>query len=199
MQQTAKKIKLKHHLLSSFGIALLLHVLITVAFLSFNERNPYLTTFDPGRVYPVQLTSDNKASSLNSNQQVNVKKKREVVGSLTGVASNATNDSDPSISADGTGVEVGESGKLIFDSEIESYSPPTYPKVARMRGLEGDVLIRLKVSPEGEALSPEIISSSGHPVLDEAAMNAVKTWRFRARKTSDLAVVEKRIVFRLNQ
>lgn len=204
MQESPKHL-LKHHMASSLIIAVGLHLLVLFSYYSFSERNPYLTTFDPNRVFPVQFSSDVGENSFPANESSRespaapIKKKREIIGSLTGVTSNAANDANPKISADGTGQEVGETGTFIFENEIDTYSPPDYPKVARLRGLEGDVLLRLKVSPEGKAVAAEIIKGSGHQVLDEAALNAVKEWRFHPRKTSDIAVVEKRIVFKLNR
>lgn len=55
---------------------------------------------------------------------------------------------------------------------------PAYPLAARRRGDQGTVLIRVLVTAEGLAASVGLEKSSGHPALDEAALSAVKTWRF---------------------
>lgn len=55
---------------------------------------------------------------------------------------------------------------------------PAYPLAARRRGDQGTVLVRVLVTAEGLAVSVGLEKSSGHPALDEAALAAVKTWRF---------------------
>ena len=55
---------------------------------------------------------------------------------------------------------------------------PSYPFAARRRGLEGKVLLRVAVLPSGAAASVTVESSSGHRILDRAAREAVRRWRF---------------------
>jgi protein TonB len=55
---------------------------------------------------------------------------------------------------------------------------PAYPLVARRRQQEGLVLLEVKVSAHGRAAELTVKKSSGHPVLDEAALNAVRDWEF---------------------
>jgi protein TonB len=54
-----------------------------------------------------------------------------------------------------------------------------YPAEARRRGWQGEVVLRVEVSAEGRADAVAILRSSGHAVLDEAALAAVRLWRFR--------------------
>ncbi len=55
---------------------------------------------------------------------------------------------------------------------------PAYPLAARRRGDQGTVLIRVLVTAEGLAASVGLEKTSGHPALDDAALAAVKSWRF---------------------
>ena len=55
---------------------------------------------------------------------------------------------------------------------------PAYPLAARRRGDQGTVLVRVLVTTEGLATSVSLEKTSGHPSLDEAALTAVKSWRF---------------------
>lgn len=57
--------------------------------------------------------------------------------------------------------------------------PPIYPKLARMRGWEGHVILIAEVDKNGRVINVEMFSSSGHSVLDEASLRAVRRWRFR--------------------
>lgn len=59
-----------------------------------------------------------------------------------------------------------------------SNAPPRYPYLARRRGQEGRVVLLVQVSAAGDAVAVRLRESSGHRLLDEAAVEAVKTWRF---------------------
>lgn len=56
--------------------------------------------------------------------------------------------------------------------------PPEYPKMAKRAGEEGRVVLKVLVSPEGRPESVDISKGSGFERLDNAALNAVKQWRF---------------------
>jgi len=51
---------------------------------------------------------------------------------------------------------------------------PAYPHVAQREGWEGTVLLRIFVLPDGHAGSVVVQKSSGHGVLDDAAVEAAK-------------------------
>jgi len=55
---------------------------------------------------------------------------------------------------------------------------PAYPLAARRRGDQGTVYVKVLVTADGLAASVGLEKSSGHPALDEAAVSAVKSWRF---------------------
>jgi len=57
--------------------------------------------------------------------------------------------------------------------------PPRYPLLAQRMGLEGRVLVGVSVTYEGIPIEVGIIAGSGHSVLDQAALDAVRDWRFR--------------------
>lgn len=59
-----------------------------------------------------------------------------------------------------------------------SNPPPRYPYLARRRGQEGRVLLRVRVSSAGNAAAVSIRRSSGYRLLDDAAVEAVREWRF---------------------
>lgn len=73
-----------------------------------------------------------------------------------------------------------------FDADYLHNPKPVYPTVSRRRAEEGTVLLRVRVSAEGAALTVELRTSSGYPRLDEAAQEAVRRWRFvPARQGAD--------------
>lgn len=57
--------------------------------------------------------------------------------------------------------------------------PPEYPSMARKRGFEGKVILRVRVLSSGNPQELEIKDSSGYEILDEAALKAVKKWKFK--------------------
>ena len=66
--------------------------------------------------------------------------------------------------------------------------PPEYPAMALRRNWEGRVVLRIKVLPNGRAGTVEVTRSSGKPALDEAAVEAVRNWKFIPAKRGDTPV-----------
>ncbi|MDX1433701.1 MAG: energy transducer TonB, partial [Gammaproteobacteria bacterium] len=56
--------------------------------------------------------------------------------------------------------------------------PPRYPWTARLRGEQGQVVLRVWVSEAGDASRLDVWQSSGSRALDQAALAAVGAWRF---------------------
>lgn len=69
---------------------------------------------------------------------------------------------------------------------------PVYPLTARRRQQQGTVVLEVKVSARGRALSVGIKESSGYPILDEAAESAVRNWEFEPARVG-VTAVESRI------
>ncbi len=56
--------------------------------------------------------------------------------------------------------------------------PPAYPPLARERGYEGTVFLRVEVRGDGSVGGMTIDRSSGYEMLDRAAAESVKEWTF---------------------
>ncbi len=65
---------------------------------------------------------------------------------------------------------------------------PAYPMLARKRGWEGMVTLLVEVAADGHPVSVEIKRSSGHSVLDNCAVAAVRQWRFQPARRGGSAV-----------
>lgn len=65
-----------------------------------------------------------------------------------------------------------------FDADYLQNPKPVYPAISRRLNEEGRVLLRVLVSAEGAALAVEIRKSSDYARLDQAALDAVRRWRF---------------------
>lgn len=79
---------------------------------------------------------------------------------------------------------------------------PSYPQEARRRGQEGRVVLRVTISPVGEARSVRVLRSSGYERLDRAAREAVARWRFEPARRAGRPVeglLDVPVVFRLEQ
>lgn len=57
---------------------------------------------------------------------------------------------------------------------------PDYPLMARRYNEQGTAVLRVLVTASGTAGEVRIEKSSGHPLLDESALKAVRDWRFSA-------------------
>lgn len=67
---------------------------------------------------------------------------------------------------------------------------PSYPLVARRMGYHGRVMLNVEVLAEGYAGQVLLQSSSGYGVLDIAALQTVKNWRFAPARQAGRAVTK---------
>lgn len=77
---------------------------------------------------------------------------------------------------------------------------PIYPRISRRLGEQGEVLLRVQVSPQGKPLQVILQESSGYERLDRAALEVVERWQFVPARRGSRAVegwVIVPIVFRL--
>lgn len=65
-----------------------------------------------------------------------------------------------------------------FDAAYLDNSAPPYPAMSRRMGEQGKVQLRVLVNADGSAAQVELKTSSGSSRLDQAALDAVKRWRF---------------------
>lgn len=88
-----------------------------------------------------------------------------------------------------------------FDADYLKNPPPSYPAMSRRMREEGKVLLTVRVSPQGAAEAVQVRQSSGFARLDEAALEAVRQWRFvparRGTETVAASVIVP-LVFRLD-
>jgi len=75
-----------------------------------------------------------------------------------------------------------------FNAAYLNNPAPDYPAISRRLGEEGLVLLQVQVTADGKAGSVELKTGSGSDRLDEAALEAVKKWRFVPAKRGDQAV-----------
>ncbi len=66
---------------------------------------------------------------------------------------------------------------------------PRYPEMAKAMKLSGTVRLVVKVAPNGNVVSAEVLS--GHPLLAQVSIDAVRQWRFEAgpQQTEEVVLI----------
>lgn len=88
-----------------------------------------------------------------------------------------------------------------FDAAYLNNPAPAYPLLSRRNGEAGKVLLLVQVSKQGTAAQVEIKQSCGFARLDEAALEAVRKWRFVPARRGEEVIAASVVVpltFRLN-
>jgi protein TonB len=89
-----------------------------------------------------------------------------------------------------------------FDAAYLQNPAPSYPLLSRRLGEAGKVLLRVQVTAHGTAERVQVAQSCGFSRLDEAAVEAVRKWRFVPARRGEEAVAAEvlvPIVFRLDR
>jgi len=87
----------------------------------------------------------------------------------------------------GTGVRAQEAQNEVL-RRAKSKVQPMYPELARKMNLSGTVKVEVVVAPNGTVKEAKVVG--GHPVLANAALDAVKKWRFEPAAVESSGVVD---------
>jgi len=98
----------------------------------------------------------------------------------TAVASQAGSPAGPTA---GTGIAAPDLAPGYLNTP-----PPIYPDEALRRRQEGVVLLAVAVDERGATANVSVMTSSGYPLLDRAAMDTVRRWQFVPARVGDRAV-----------
>ena len=72
--------------------------------------------------------------------------------------------------------------------KVKSRVSPAYPDLARRMSISGVVKVQVVVAPNGSVKSTKIVV--GHPLLVNAAVDAVKRWKFESAAEETTGIVE---------
>ncbi|RLB62087.1 MAG: hypothetical protein DRI90_09865, partial [Deltaproteobacteria bacterium] len=113
---------------------------------------------------------------------------------------------------DGDEVEYDEKGRQITKPKTPpkrekitlpeplNYVPPVHPEAAKKAGIEGAVILKLTIDPDGKVIDAEVFTPGGHG-FDEAALEAAKGLKFsparRANGNPFKAIIKYRYEFKL--
>lgn len=75
-----------------------------------------------------------------------------------------------------------------LDRKVKSKVEPMYPEIASRMGLTGTVKLQVVVAPDGTVKVAKPLG--GHPILINAALEAVKKWRFETASAESSGTVE---------
>ncbi|WP_341326913.1 energy transducer TonB [Methylotuvimicrobium sp. KM2] len=111
----------------------------------------------------------------------------------------STDKTEEAASGDGTGAGSGSGDRALV---VLSRKMPRYPRRARERGIEGWVRLEIVVKPNGTVGDARVIDASPKRIFDQAALEAIRRWRFKPTHKGGRAV-EQRVVqeisFRLDR
>jgi protein TonB len=68
-------------------------------------------------------------------------------------------------------------GGAVTAASIISQTQPAYPPLARQARIQGTVVLHAIIDKQGKVAQMEVVS--GHPLLVQSAMEAVKQWRYK--------------------
>jgi protein TonB len=164
--------------------------------LEFNPA-PSQPQRQPIAAEPVETTSATSAAVANISQSseresATIEGSTNPAGSigadLAGIGGQAYS---PGHFGSGSGHEDGQGnspGAVITPARYSETPAPLYPESARRDGREGRVLLRVLVDDQGLPKTVEVNKSSGEEVLDRAAAEAIKRWRFHPARYGDKAI-----------
>ncbi len=68
-------------------------------------------------------------------------------------------------------------------------TPPSYPKRSLRLKQEGKVILKALINNEGYVIKIELSESSGYKLLDNAAINAVRRWKYDSKELTNYWVI----------
>ena len=81
--------------------------------------------------------------------------------------------------------------------------PPQYPRKALFDRVEGWVVVEFTIGTQGEVKSPRVVDANPRGIFDQAALDAVRRFRFKPRSIAGTPVevqgVQNRIRFKLKK
>lgn len=72
--------------------------------------------------------------------------------------------------------------------KVKSKWSPVYPDLARKMNISGAVKMKVVVAPNGTIKDAKVVG--GHPILVNAAMDAIKKWKFEPASAESTETVE---------
>lgn len=98
-------------------------------------------------------------------------------------------ETDPQPEAiDSTNSAASDGARVDEYPSLPNQTPPRYPADLLAAGIEGRVLVRVLVRPDGTAATAHVQESSGWKKMDDSALEAIRGWRFRPARRGGMPV-----------
>lgn len=145
---------------------------------------------------PASVSGDSTKSSSATNPATSAGPSESSSGSPAATASIASGSeiqAQLSSSGSASGASSGNAGTADADYKSESLrnAQPRYPIYSRKMRQEGVVILTAEVLTDGSAIDVRMAVSSGIQLLDEAALETVKQWRFIPAKRDGMPYVQR--------
>ena len=72
--------------------------------------------------------------------------------------------------------------------KVKTQVSPIYPELARRMGITGVVKIEVRVDKSGNVKDAKLVG--GHPLLANAALEAIKKWKYEPAAEESVGIVE---------
>ena len=160
------------------GLALVLHLALFLGFFISSTPKLLKQTIAVSLVAKSSIAQNSQAQNVfknthsNNSQAHDIALKNTQKISTGNVSQNSLNQNSFTTNA-------------IFDAEELNNPSPVYPELARSRGVEGKVILKVIVNEKGLVDDIAIFNSSGSSMLDLSALETVKNWHFIPAKSNN--------------
>ena len=86
-----------------------------------------------------------------------------------------------------------ETQGVLQEAIVVSGNKPVYPKTAILRNQQGRVVVELTITTKGKAKNPQIITSSGYSILDNAILDFIQKELFMPAHKGDEKITTKQV------
>lgn len=162
-------------------ISLSFHIaLIVAALLAYNS---YQGKAD---AVGINIISSNQFSEICPDHKIKKKSRAKKINFFKSKSENFLAEVKKEEESDKNKNKVNDLGytKEVYEIGSKQNPPPPYPRVAKLRNLQGKVEICIISDINGNVLNAEIHKTSGHYILDNSALKTVKNWRLDIKKES---------------
>jgi TonB family protein len=145
---------------------------------------------EPVLTEAVSESTTDTVETLNDSIVSEVKESTPAPNALVAEATEVTEaNAESKNSAEAVNTVNEASDSVIYDARYRQKTPPRYPQRAVELGQQGNVMLHAKIMPSGLPEEIKIVESSGHRLLDKAALAAVRTWVFEPTSINGNAIV----------
>ncbi len=83
---------------------------------------------------------------------------------------------------------LAQDGSDSAKRKVKTKVAPTYPALAKRMNVEGKVKVEVTITADGRVTDTRIVG--GSPVLANAAIDAVKQWKFESAPKNSVEIIE---------